>query len=247
MRDLAMGMLLERFRPPQLGSDAQIHIVLRPPFTPANIGSMEQVARQARLGYLNTMEMLRDHATRGTEYGVLVKAFDDMGQSPPAEVVACGVYLELSRPQYSNGALIEGFPLSVAEATLVQDTLRAKTLVELAASDGDLLVRAGARRRCPYARCGKLWGWHRKPAERPFLCTCKTMLAPELAKSPPEQEVQKFHARRSRLVEHLTATGVRHVEVDSGNEVTEDDLAAALLKAISPQTEEATEPPSHAN
>lgn len=241
MVDLALAHLRSMILTPQFAPDARIYVICRPPFTPVT-DSMDLLAERTGLGYLNMTQVLRRQVAARSPYGLAIQAYDAAQQDPPAELIAIGALIELGQPQYRNGALLEGFPLTPSEADHLPPELAFKALLELSATDDDLVVRAGERRKCN--NCGKVYGWHRKPAERPLSCSCFCLLMPLRTKTPPDREVQHFRHLTTALAEHCAPKGATRMAISAGNEVTEDDVVAALLNAISPSP---TEPSVEAN
>lgn len=123
-------------------------------FGPPGAGKGTQaVALSERLAvpHVATGDIFRRHLSEGTELGVLAKGFMDRGELVPDAVVVKLVAARLSEPDAQGGAVLDGFPRTVAQAELLvswlQSNGRAVDLVLSLVVDPALLVRRLAGRR----------------------------------------------------------------------------------------------------
>lgn len=69
--------------------------------------------------HLATGDMLRAAVNEGTEAGLQAKTFMDAGKLVPDEVVIQMIRDAISRPECSNGFVLDGFPRTVLQAEKV--------------------------------------------------------------------------------------------------------------------------------
>ena len=101
--------------------------------------------------HVATGDIFRRHLIEGTELGVLAKAYMDRGELVPDAVVVKLVAARLAEPDAQGGAVLDGFPRTVAQAELLVawlgDNGRRVDLVLSLVVEAALLVRRLAGRR----------------------------------------------------------------------------------------------------
>lgn len=72
---------------------------------------------------VSTGDLFRDNLKRETELGKLAKGIMDRGELVPDDVTVGMVRERLSRPDCVNGAILDGFPRSTAQAVALDELL----------------------------------------------------------------------------------------------------------------------------
>jgi len=116
-----------------------------------------QLAREWSVPHIATGDMLRDAAARGTPLGLQAKRYMDTGALVPDEVVIGLVGERLGEPDAAPGAVLDGFPRTVAQAEALDRLLRDRgvgidRVIFFDVSRGELLRRLTGRRVC--RQCG---------------------------------------------------------------------------------------------
>jgi adenylate kinase len=75
------------------------------------------------LPHVASGDLLREHRQRGTELGSAAQAFMDRGDLVPDELVVEMIVDRLDRPDASRGALLDGFPRTLAQAIALEKRL----------------------------------------------------------------------------------------------------------------------------
>ncbi len=75
--------------------------------------------------HISTGEILRDAAKRGTPVGLKARAFMDKGELVPDSVVVGIVAERLKSDDCRTGFILDGFPRNLAQASELDDTLKA--------------------------------------------------------------------------------------------------------------------------
>src|SRR5215218_6545893 len=124
-------------------------VMLGPPAS----GKGTQAVRLAKargIPKISTGDMLREAAQTGSEVGVRAKILMDRGELlNDAEMI--GIVKErLTKPDASNGFILDGFPRTVPQAEELDRMLKGQALViiDLAVPDRELIRRMEGRRVC---------------------------------------------------------------------------------------------------
>lgn len=90
-------------------------VLLGPPG--AGKGTQAQViAQKLSLSHISSGDIFRENLKNQTELGKLAKQYMDRGELVPDDVTISMIKERLSRPDCANGALLDGFPRTPAQA-----------------------------------------------------------------------------------------------------------------------------------
>jgi adenylate kinase len=111
------------------------------------------LAQEWGVPHVATGDMLREAAARGTRLGLEARRYMDTGALVPDEVVIGLVGERLHEPDAAKGAVLDGFPRTVAQAEALDRLLRAQgaeidRVVFLDVGSAELLRRLTGRRIC---------------------------------------------------------------------------------------------------
>jgi adenylate kinase len=84
------------------------------------------LAERLGLPKITTGDLLRAAVKQGTRLGREAKSYMDKGQLVPDTVILGLIKDELAKPVAANGAILDGFPRTAAQAELVDTTLAEK-------------------------------------------------------------------------------------------------------------------------
>ncbi|HJS44063.1 MAG TPA: adenylate kinase [Gemmatimonadales bacterium] len=108
------------------------------------------LAERLGLPKITTGDLIRTAMKEGTPLGLEAKKFYDDGKLVPDGIILSMIKEELDRPEASEGAILDGFPRTAAQAELVDKTLaqRGQRLNHILLLDvtEDELVRRMSRR-----------------------------------------------------------------------------------------------------
>jgi adenylate kinase len=151
---------------------AQILIFLGPPG--AGKGTQARVvARKLGIPHISTGDILREAAAKKTGLGLAAKARMDKGELVPDDVISPIVEERLSRPDCRNGAILDGFPRTIAQAEFLDRMLERTGLGEplvlnLQVETDSIIRRLTGRRTC--STCGEIYNVHVNPPRQAGVC-----------------------------------------------------------------------------
>ena len=103
-------------------------------------------------------DLLRDHRRRGTRLGEIARSYMDRGDLVPDDLVIEMVVDRLSEPDAAAGALLDGFPRTLAQAQALDAELTARGGGVRVAVDLDVPTEALIARICGRRVCGGCGG-----------------------------------------------------------------------------------------
>jgi len=184
-------------------------------------------------------DLLRDAVARGTELGVKAKAVMDAGQLVSDDIVLGLIRDRLSRPDATNGFILDGFPRNIKQADSLnalleelEQPLDAVLLLDVRRET--LMQRLAGRRICP--KCGSVYNVHTLPEGQ---STCEKD-GTELYQRPDDKEevigkrLEVYEGQTRPLVEHYSKLGLLRAIAGEGelDDVFERMEAAALAKPV---------------
>lgn len=127
-------------------------ILIGPPG--AGKGTQAAMLEQALgLKQVSSGDLFRENLKNETEVGLLAKGYIERGELVPDDVTIRMVRERLARPDCANGAILDGFPRTLEQASALDEMLAAQgsriSLVPLIeVSDEEILDRLTGRRLC---------------------------------------------------------------------------------------------------
>jgi adenylate kinase len=145
-------------------------------FGPPGAGKGTQAAAiidHLKIPQVATGDIFRRHLKEGTPLGKLAKSYMDSGALVPDHVVCDIVASRLAEDDAAKGALLDGFPRTVAQAELLQKWLhdhgrKVDAVISLVVDDKALVARLAARRTCP--NDGSTYHLVNSPPQRDGIC-----------------------------------------------------------------------------
>ncbi len=138
----------------------------------------KEIAAKYRLIQLSTGDMLRAAVAAGSEVGRRAKAIMDKGELVPDAIVIKIISERMDQADCKAGAILDGFPRTLAQASALDKMLEEKNqklnaAIELKADDNQLIERIIGRFTC--AKCGE--GYHdrfKRPKVRGVCDICQS-------------------------------------------------------------------------
>jgi adenylate kinase len=145
-------------------------------FGPPGAGKGTQAAavcEKMSIPHISTGDIFRKHLKEGTELGLLAKSYINQGQLVPDSVVCDIVASRLVEEDCADGALLDGFPRTVAQAEMLGQWLdengrTVAAVINLEVEQNVLVARLSGRRTC--LNCGATYHVSHNPPVRPGEC-----------------------------------------------------------------------------
>ena len=209
-------------------------VLLGPPG--AGKGTQARLLSQALgIPHVASGELFREHVEGQTELGRLAQSYMDRGELVPDEVTIRMVMERLDRPDCADGAILDGFPRTVAQAEALDRALaergsRVGLVPYIKVDEETAVARLSGRWIC--RRCQATYHMLFNPPRRPGVCDrCGGEL---YQRSDDEAETVRrrlkvYWQRTAPLIEHYRARGVL-AEIDGERPVEEvrDQILAVL-------------------
>lgn len=117
----------------------------------------EELASRLDLPHLASGDLFRRALREGTPLGEEARAYMERGELVPDDLTIAMVMGELSKPVAARGAILDGFPRTVAQARALDETLAAQGeriagVVFIEVPEEELVARVSGRWVCP--TCG---------------------------------------------------------------------------------------------
>jgi adenylate kinase len=151
---------------------AQILIFMGPPG--AGKGTQARVvARELGIPHISTGDILRDAARKKTSLGLAAKAKMDKGELVPDNVISPIVEERLGRPDCKDGAILDGFPRTIAQAQFLDGMLERAGLgeplvINIQVATDSVIKRLTGRRTCQ--KCGEIYNVYMNPPRQDNVC-----------------------------------------------------------------------------
>ena len=123
-------------------------------------GTQAKLLRQSlRMAHISTGDMLRERVASGDELGKAVAGIMQSGGLVPDEMVNRLVEDRIAQPDAAEGFILDGYPRTVAQSSLLDSVLRGQGIralvVHLKVDYNVIIARLSGRRQCP--TCGALY------------------------------------------------------------------------------------------
>jgi adenylate kinase len=180
-------------------------------------------------------DMFRDAIGRGTLRGLQAKAYMDRGELVPDQVTTAMVVERLSQPDIAKGALLDGFPRTLAQAKSLDDALRSERkrvdqAVYLSVPGDELLRRLSGRWLCKV--CQATYHEVFNPPAKAGACDrCGGELyqRPDDTRETAQRRLEVYFEQTAPVVNYYRDAGVLD-EVDGAKSIT--DVRDAIFKAV---------------
>jgi adenylate kinase len=209
-------------------------VLLGPPAS----GKGTQAARlreELDLPHVASGDLFRENLKNETELGLKARTYMERGALVPDDITIAMVMDRLSRPDCANGALLDGFPRTIAQAEALDAALaeqghRISSVLNIAVPDDVLVERVSGRRLCRI--CGESYHVKFRPPRQPGLCDKDGGELYQRDDDKPEtvrERLKVYWEQTSPLIDHYRAQGVL-VEVDGDQSI--DAVTANLRSAL---------------
>jgi adenylate kinase len=230
-----------RTRSKGMASEPAYIVLLGPPAS----GKGTQAARlreMLNLPHVASGDLFRENLKNETGLGLQARAYMDRGELVPDDITIAMVMDRLSRPDCANGALLDGFPRTIAQAEALDRALAARghaihVVLSVVVPDKVLVERVSGRRLCRV--CGEAYHVRFSPPRQPEVCDKDGGELYQRDDDQPEtvrKRLKVYWEQTSPLVDYYCQRGLL-VEVNGDqliDAVTADLRAAIFAREGSP-------------
>jgi adenylate kinase len=211
-----------------------VYVVLLGPPGAGKGTQAQRLASSTGLVHISTGDMFRENVANGTKLGLLAKTYMDRGDLVPDDVTIRMLLERIGRPDAAEGAMFDGFPRNVVQATALDEALAAQGksidhALLISVPDDELIARLGGRWIC--RNCGRLYHERNDPPKVPGKCdACGGEL---YQRDDDRPEVVRTRLEKQRppaaLIDHYRRAGVLK-EIDGRQAL--DAVTEALLREL---------------
>lgn len=195
----------------------------------------ERLSQALGIPQVSTGDLFRENLKHQTQLGMLAKGYMDRGELVPDEVTVGMVRERLAKPDAAHGAVLDGFPRTVAQAEALERLL-ADLGAELAAvpyievPEDVLLARLAGRWTC--RSCGAMYHQLFSPPKQTGVCDrCGGELyqRPDDTPATQKRRIIVYLEQTAPLIDFYRRKGLL-AEVDGTPAI--EEIQANLLKVI---------------
>jgi len=213
---------------------ADFIVILGPPG--AGKGTQARIVSE-RLGlpHISSGDIFRENMKGPTELGELAKEYMDRGELVPDDVTIAMIRERLRRPDCKNGALLDGFPRTPAQAKALEEMLKEfngkiNVVPYIRVPDAGLIERLGGRWTC--RANGHIFHEKYNPPKEAGRCDIDGSELYQRDDDQPEtvkRRIRVYTEQTEPLIAFYRQKGVL-VEIDGDQEI--EPVTASLMAAI---------------
>jgi adenylate kinase len=211
------------------------YVILMGPPASGKGTQADRLHEQLTLPHVASGDLFRHNLRNQTELGLRAKGFMDRGELVPDDITIAMVLDRLAQPDCQAGALLDGFPRTVAQAEALDEALaqqgnRIDLVLDIQVPRDELIVRVTGRRLC--RACGASYHMKFAPPKEAGVCDkCGGELyqRDDDTEETAEKRLEVYEAQTRPLIAYYRETGVL-VGIDGDQSI--DAVTAALKEAI---------------
>ena len=209
-------------------------VLLGPPG--AGKGTQAQaISREMNLAHISSGDLFRENLKNQTDLGKMAQGYMNRGELVPDDVTIAMVRDRLSRSDCKDGALLDGFPRTPAQASALAEMLatmgeKVHSVPYISVPAEILIERLGGRWTCPV--CGKVYHEKYNPPKTAGICDldeAKLIQRDDDKAETVERRIRVYMDQTSPLIEYYREKGLL-AEIDGTQGI--DDVSQDILNAI---------------
>ena len=170
------------------------------------------IVKERGVVHVSTGDMFRENIKNQTPIGQKAKGYLDAGQLVPDEIVIDMLKERLQKPDCQRGALLDGFPRTLAQAEALESIINdhyQPVVLSLEVSDQTVIDRLTGRRTCP--KCNAIYHITFSPPQTEGICdACGTVLVTrdDDSEKTVRERLAVFHRQIGPLKEYYAKKGL---------------------------------------
>ena len=214
-----MPTYIELLGPPGVGKGTQAEII----------------AEKTGLLHISSGDLFRENIKNSTELGKLAQSFMNKGELVPDDVTISMIRDRLSRPDCKDGALLDGFPRTIAQAEALDKLLaefggRINFVPYIAAAQDILIERLGGRWTCRAQ--GHVFHEKNNPPQKAGICDFDGSELYQRDDDKAEtvtRRIQVYFAQTAPLIDYFRERGLLS-EIDGAQPI--EEVTAQLMAVL---------------
>ena len=186
------------------------------------------------LPHVASGDLFRENLKNETELGRQAKVYMDRGELVPDDVTIAMVMERLSRPDCAGGAILDGFPRTMAQAEALDHAVaelghEISVVPYFAVPEEELVERVSGRRLCRV--CGESYHVRFNPPQQPGVCDNDGGELYQRDDDKPEtvrKRLEVYWEQTSPLIDYYRAKGIL-AEINGDQPI---DAVAAELRTV---------------
>jgi adenylate kinase len=195
----------------------------------------ERLADQIGLVHVSSGDIFRENLKDETDLGKLAKGYMSRGELVPDNVTIAMIRERLSRKDCEEGALLDGFPRTPAQAQALDDMVaemggKVIAVPYIAVPEEVLVKRLSGRRTCP--TCGRVYHIEYNPPRQEGICDDDGTELVQREDDRPEtvrKRIQVYMEQTAPLISYYRNRQLL-VEVDGTRQI--EDITTQLIEVI---------------
>jgi len=195
----------------------------------------ERLSEALSIPQVSTGDLFRENLKKETELGLLARDYMERGELVPDEVTVGMVRERLARPDASKGAILDGFPRTIAQAEALEELLaelghKLAVVPDIEVPEDVLLARLAGRWTC--RKCGAMYHQLFSPPQEKGVCDrCGGELYQRPDDTPETQKhrIVVYQEQTAPLIGYYRDKGLL-VEVDGRPGI--EQVQAELLEIV---------------
>jgi adenylate kinase len=195
----------------------------------------ERLADQIGLVHVSSGDIFRENLKNETDLGKLAKGYMSRGELVPDNVTIAMIRERLSRKDCEEGALLDGFPRTPAQAQALDDMVaemggKVIAVPYIAVPEEVLVKRLSGRRTCP--TCGRVYHIEYNPPRQEGICDDDGTELVQREDDRPEtvrKRIQVYMEQTAPLISYYRNRQLL-VEVDGTRQI--EDITTQLIEVI---------------
>ena len=193
------------------------------------------VAEQCGIPHISSGNIFRENLENKTELGIKAKQYMEKGELVPDEITIGMVQDRLLQPDCKNGAMLDGFPRTPAQADalaafLSENDGKIECVPFINVSSEELIERLGGRWTCKAE--GHVFHSKYKPPKKEGICDFDGSPLYQRKDDKPEtvkQRIEVYFKQTAPLIDYYKEKGLLQ-EIDG--ELPIEEVTKAILKVI---------------
>ncbi|MEW5873264.1 MAG: adenylate kinase [Chloroflexota bacterium] len=196
----------------------------------------QRVSQKLGLPHISSGDIFRENLKNQTDLGKLARGYMDRGELVPDDVTISMIRERLARPDCTNGALLDGFPRTPAQANALAEMLKAlggqvNAVPYIKVPEDVLIERLTGRWTCRAQ--GHVFHEKHNPPKQSGVCDHDGSELYQRDDDKAETVINRIHVyfeQTMPLIEYYQQAGAL-LEIDGAQSI--DQVSAELLKKLS--------------